>query len=166
MGSDLGVGMARLGVADVIRLSPQLCCFRELDLLIRMRRWRGDLTAVCSCFTEGYKEDGARLFPERQERRWAQAVTPAIPNLMQEKCFHHEGGQTLEQETGEVVDNPPMEISKAWISKTLILLWAGELGETSSSSLPYPLSSGSVQTADPFVKPPWKHCWAVLGSCH
>jgi len=54
---------------------------------------------------------------------------------------------------------------QTWLSKALILLWAGESGETTSRGLPCPLSSDSVQTADPSVKPPWKSCWVVLGSC-
>lgn len=40
-------------------------------------------------------------------------MTLAIPNLIQEKYFHHEDGQILEQEAREAVDNPSMEISKA-----------------------------------------------------
>lgn len=43
MGSDAGVGMVQLRVADVVRLSPLPCCYQELGLLIHVRRCRGRL---------------------------------------------------------------------------------------------------------------------------
>lgn len=35
---------------------------------------------------------------------WAQAAMLEIPHLIQEKYFHHEGGQTMEEEASEVVE--------------------------------------------------------------
>lgn len=86
----------------------------------------------------------------------------AIPDLIQEKFFHNEGDQTLEQEPREAVDNLSVKTSKAWLSKAIILLWASVLGETASSDLPHPLCPDSIQTVIHLWNPRSSADWCLV----